>query len=41
MNAQEKAVYEKYRNTFPFPIVQFANEIGLQVFASEKMPLIM
>lgn len=38
MSATEKVVYEKYRNSFPFPVVQFADEIGLKIFVTEKAP---
>lgn len=38
MSESEKSVYEKYRNTFPFPVVQFATEIGVKVFITDKAP---
>ena len=35
MNDNEKAIYAKHRETFPFPVVQFANEIGMKVFSRD------
>jgi Zn-dependent peptidase ImmA (M78 family) len=34
----EKAIYEKYRNAFPFPVFEYANEIGITVYADSSMP---
>ena len=38
MSDLEKTVYERHRNTFPFPIVEFATEIGLKVFIADDLP---
>lgn len=38
MNSGEKEIYEKYRESFPFPIVEFANKIGLKVFIDDELP---
>lgn len=37
MSEEEKRIYELYRDNFPFPIVEYMNEIGLKVFA-DKLP---
>lgn len=38
MNDLEKGVYAKYVHTFPFPVVEFADEIGLKLFTDSDMP---
>lgn len=35
MSESEKVIYEKHRRNFPFPVVQFANDIGVKVFAED------
>lgn len=40
MSESEKTIYEKYRNTFPFPVVDFANEIGIEVFTKDMSDFI-
>lgn len=35
MNDDQKKIYGKYKNTFPFKIVEFINELGIKVIASD------
>ena len=35
MTDNQKDIYEKYKNTFPFKIVEFINELGIKVMASD------
>lgn len=37
MNKEEKQIYNKYKNTFPFPLVKFANDLGVDVFLSDSL----
>jgi len=37
MNPEQKEIYDKYKNEFPFKIVEFINELGIKVFA-ENLP---
>ena len=32
LNETDKIIYEKYKNKIPFQVVEFANEVGLEVF---------
>lgn len=32
MSESDKVIYEKYKNKIPFQVVEFANEVGLEVF---------
>lgn len=34
MDDDQKKIYGKYKNTFPFKIVEFINELGIKVIAS-------
>lgn len=36
MKPSEKSIFESYKNTFPFPVVNFINDLDIRVFA-EKM----
>jgi Zn-dependent peptidase ImmA (M78 family) len=36
MTETELAIYNKYANKFPFPLVDFANEIGIDLFLSSN-----
>lgn len=38
MTEAEKVIFAKYINTFPFPIVEFINEIGINIHALEDAP---
>lgn len=35
MNAAQKEIYNKYKNEFPFKIVEFINELGIKVIAGK------
>ena len=37
MNHDERTIFEQYAGSFPFPVVDFANALGLKVFV-DKMP---
>lgn len=38
MNEGEKTIFAKYKGIFPFPIVQFATEIGIKVYGLDDSP---
>jgi Zn-dependent peptidase ImmA (M78 family) len=35
MSDSQKQIYDRYRNNFPFKIVEFINELGIKVIASD------
>lgn len=37
MNTDEKNIFKKYKNEFPFKIVEFVNELGIKVSAVEMI----
>ena len=38
MTPLEKEAFRKHQGKFPFPVISFANEIGVKVYADEKLP---
>lgn len=38
MTPEEKAAYNKYKSTFPFPLVNFAKDLGIDVYAMSDFP---
>jgi len=35
MTPEQTGIYSKFRNSFPFPLVEFANELGIEVYAAD------
>lgn len=38
MTPDEKMTYEKYKDIFPFPLVNFAKDLGIEVYAMDNFP---
>ncbi|MFA6036522.1 MAG: ImmA/IrrE family metallo-endopeptidase [Legionellales bacterium] len=40
MTTMEQSIYSKFKNIFPFPLVEFSVELGIEVYATDMSPYI-